>query len=584
MGRRPARLDLVASVAAHVDDRIWNVRWAPDGSQLASCASDRRIIVYTLDAHGELDDVQALVGRDSSRGAAVDVLASPHSRTVRAVAWAPGGRRLAACSFDSSVSLWEKNDLGTNPSSSSSSSEPSASSSSASPNSSFSSPFSSSRTCASACSSSTASSSSSSSASSSSFSSPSSASASCSNKTPPRARAPAAHPSASWEFRGKLFGHETEVKCVSWDSTGKFLATCSRDKSVWIHEEAAEPLGAPPARGAGATQRSRRRRPVSYPGDESSEEAGSASDDEDEGDHARSQAASTKNTDFFCAAVLNGHSQDVKSVCWHPMAADVLFSTSYDDSIRVWTSLEDEEWGGLQTLRSHKSTVWNLSFNRYGSEMVSGSDDQTIKIWTCLPPGALPPQEFEVDALVEEAPAASGEVPLPRLSPWYVTPMFRGIDNSVSAPPGCLHPNGDATEAAADVVDNKHKDSIAGHGASEAKCSTQVSGAIDTASGHTASSEDALVDWMKKNQVMSQWRCTATLQGFHTQSIYSVDWNKHADYIATACGDNAIRIFQRRRTDGRPHGLQQQPWECAVVKVKLLLATPENLQTFTGAF
>lgn len=42
----------------------------------------------------------------------------------------------------------------------------------------------------------------------------------------------------------------------------------------------------------------------------------------------------------------------------------------------------------------------------------------------------------------------------------------------------------------------------------------------------------------------SAWRCICTISGYHTRTIYDISWCPLTDLIATACGDDVVRIFK----------------------------------------
>ena len=45
------------------------------------------------------------------------------------------------------------------------------------------------------------------------------------------------------------------------------------------------------------------------------------------------------------------------------------------------------------------------------------------------------------------------------------------------------------------------------------------------------------------------WKCVATLGGYHKRCPYDVDWCHKSGLIATACGDNGIRLFKMKADD-----------------------------------
>lgn len=131
------------------------------------------------------------------------------------------------------------------------------------------------------------------------------------------------------KFLTVLEGHENEVKAVAWSPSGSLLATCGRDKSVWIWECV------------------------------------------DDG------------ADFECLALLQGHEQDVKHVTWHPRR-EICVSSSYDNTLKVWGpqgGSSGDDWVCIQTLQAHLSTVWSSCFSLNGDFLVSVSDDRSLIVW-----------------------------------------------------------------------------------------------------------------------------------------------------------------------------------------------------------
>ncbi|KAF1921796.1 putative cytosolic iron-sulfur protein assembly protein 1 [Ampelomyces quisqualis] len=162
-----------------------------------------------------------------------------------------------------------------------------------------------------------------------------------------------------YQFACILDGHESEIKSLSWSPSGQYLATCSRDKSVWIWEE-------------------------------------------------------LEDDNFETVAVLQEHDGDVKCVAWHP-EEDLLASASYDDSVRLYKE-DADDWVQVACIAGatgHSMTVWWVEFEgsgmskkdfrahrdtssahqkqhidsleRSGPRLATCSDDKTVRIWRRKP-------------------------------------------------------------------------------------------------------------------------------------------------------------------------------------------------------
>ena len=81
----------------------------------------------------------------------------------------------------------------------------------------------------------------------------------------------------------------------------------------------------------------------------------------------------------FTAAqtTLQGHTNSVLSVSFSPDGERIV-SGSLDNTLKVWDAETGQE---TLTLKGHSGPVWSVSFSPDGERIVSGSDDNTLKVW-----------------------------------------------------------------------------------------------------------------------------------------------------------------------------------------------------------
>ena len=86
------------------------------------------------------------------------------------------------------------------------------------------------------------------------------------------------------------------------------------------------------------------------------------------------------NTWNLCIRTMDGHTNSVASVTFSPDGTRVV-SGSYDNTLRLWDAVSGAH---LNTLKGHTSYVNSVAFSPDGTRVVSGSDDQTLRLWDAV--------------------------------------------------------------------------------------------------------------------------------------------------------------------------------------------------------
>ncbi|EDQ84290.1 uncharacterized protein MONBRDRAFT_30417 [Monosiga brevicollis MX1] len=293
----------------------------------------------------------------------------------------------------------------------------------------------------------------------------------------------------------------------------------------------------------------------------------------------------------------DGHEDRVWDVKWSPTGA-VLASSSGDQTVRLWTR-EARDWVCLSTLEGpQKGTIRSLSWGREGNYLAAASFDSTTCVWEKGPSGfecfaTLEGHENEVKGV---AFSASGDY----IATWFADEeefdcaailaehsqdvkavawhptrdllascsydntirFYRAdpdnadwiccdtlSDNQSTVWKICFNADGSRLAAVGDdrtlrvyqafPPGNPQGAALPAHSSIYAPC---LRNTLHSAINRLVCSDFAGI--VTPSASDDKWKCIATITGQHTRPIYSVDWDPETNILATAGGDNIVRLFR----------------------------------------
>jgi len=185
--------------------------------------------------------------------------------------------------------------------------------------------------------------------------------------------------------------------------------------------------------------------------------------------------------EWECVSTLEGHENEVKCVAWSPVS-DYLATCGRDKTVWIWEMMDAYEFDCVSVLNGHTQDVKMVAWHPSGEMLISASYDDSIKLW------------------MED----------PDEDDWHCVKTLSGEGQ--------------------------------GH------TSTVWGVALDSAGQLLASCSDdqSLIVWERTEEagdVSQGWSAACSISGYHTRAVFSVQFSPDGRYLASAGGDDSLRIF-----------------------------------------
>ena len=259
----------------------------------------------------------------------------------------------------------------------------------------------------------------------------------------------------------------------------------------------------------------------------------------------------------------DGHDRTVRSVAFAPNGRTIA-STSFDGTTLVWNK-EDAEYSVASTLEGHENEVKCVAFSVSGNLVATCGRDKSVWIWegNILLTGsiieansslAMGDCDYECVAVLQDH---TQDVKMIVWHPHEDVLASCSYDDTIRIWKDdgdewiCMNTlEGHSSTVWAidfDPTGNFLGTALFSEYVFEIDCVVSVSDDLSIKiwkkeeKSESTGGALSILSWSRK---VAQWTCVSTLENAHSRCIYSVSWSKVNGLIATASGDNSIKIFK----------------------------------------